>query len=97
MDTLREDLEYFLDEVIRPSLAEHYGSIEIVSIEDETLKVQLAGGCTGCPMQKTTLEYGIKNYILEEFAEHIKDVQLVELDPVSELTVLAQNMGLYDE
>ncbi len=45
------------------------GSIELVSVEDGTVKVRLSGACAGCPMSQFTLvnfvEATLKEKILE--------------------------------
>jgi Fe/S biogenesis protein NfuA len=48
-----------LDQHIRPSIAAHGGTAELVAVEDDTAYVRLGGGCVGCGMAAVTLSQGI--------------------------------------
>lgn len=69
-----------IDQYVRPKLKEHYGDIQLISVEDNVVSVKLLGACSGCPSAKFTLE----------------DVVLTELKAViPEITevVLVQEVG----
>lgn len=55
--------------LIKPLLEADGGSIELVSVEDDTVKVRLTGACGSCPMSQITLtqtvERAIKNSVPE--------------------------------
>jgi Fe-S cluster biogenesis protein NfuA/nitrite reductase/ring-hydroxylating ferredoxin subunit len=51
-----------LDEV-RPYLASHGGGVELVAIEDATVRLRLEGHCSGCPSSTATLELAVKDAI----------------------------------
>jgi Fe-S cluster biogenesis protein NfuA len=61
-------------EKIRPSLQADGGDVELVSVEDGTVKVRLQGACKGCPMSQMTLRNGIEKILKQE----IPEVQRVE-------------------
>lgn len=64
-----------LDDRIRPYLAGDGGWLEIVSLEDSTLRIRYEGACGSCPSSLTGTLMAIENMIREE------------IDP--EITVLA--------
>lgn len=45
---------------VRPYLASHGGSVEVVSIRDGVAHLRLQGSCKGCPASAATLELAIK-------------------------------------
>ncbi|AKG23770.1 NifU family protein [Calothrix sp. 336/3] len=66
---LEKRLATALDE-IRPSLINHHGDIELVSIKlPDTVEIRLVGACSHCPTSNLTLSQGveqaIKNYCPE--------------------------------
>lgn len=58
---------------IRPSLMRDGGNVELVEVNDGTVKVKLTGACGGCPMATMTLKMGIERILKEEIPE-IKQV-----------------------
>ena len=54
---------------IRPSLQADGGDVELVSVEDGTVKVRLQGACKGCPMSQMTLKNGIERVLKAEIPE----------------------------
>ncbi len=54
---------------IRPSLQADGGDVELVSVEDGTVKVRLQGACKGCPMSQMTLKNGIEKILKKELPE----------------------------
>ena len=61
---------------IRPSLQQDGGNVELVEIEDGTVKVKLVGACAGCPMSTMTLKNGIERILKQEIPE-VKEVVAV--------------------
>jgi Fe-S cluster biogenesis protein NfuA len=57
---------------IRPSLQADGGDVELVEVQDGTVKVKLTGACGGCPMAQMTLK-GIER-ILKERVPEVKEV-----------------------
>lgn len=55
-----------LDERIRPFLASDGGWLEVLSLEDNTLKIRYEGACGSCPSSLTGTLMAIENMIKEE-------------------------------
>ncbi len=62
-------------EHIRPYINADGGDLEFVSYIDNVVTVNLTGACVGCSMIDTTLNDGIKGWIMDEVPE-VKDVVL---------------------
>ena len=61
---------------IRPMLMRDGGDVELVEVNDGTVKVKLTGACAGCPMSTMTLKMGIEKILKQEIPE-IKEVVAV--------------------
>lgn len=61
---------------IRPQLMMDGGNVELVEVNDGTVKVRLTGACGGCPMASITLKMGIEKILKQELPE-IKEVVAV--------------------
>ncbi len=61
---------------IRPQLKADGGDVELVEVNDGTVKVRLTGACAGCPMSTMTLKMGIER-ILKEHVPEVKEVVAV--------------------
>ena len=72
---MRDKVEAVLDK-IRPRLMQDGGNVELVDVEDGTVKVKLTGACSGCPMSTLTLKMGIERILKQEIPE-IKEVVAV--------------------
>ena len=72
---MRDKVEEVLDK-IRPNLMQDGGNVELVDIEEGTVKVKLTGACAGCPMSTLTLKMGIEKILKQEIPE-IKEVVAV--------------------
>jgi Fe-S cluster biogenesis protein NfuA len=65
-------------EIIRPSLQDHGGDVELVGTDDDnTVKVRLQGACQGCPGAAMTMKMGIER-ILREKVPELKEVVTVD-------------------
>lgn len=62
---------------IKPQIQADGGDIELVAIENETVKVRLRGACVGCPMSALTLKQGVERLIKARVPE-IKSVIAVQ-------------------
>jgi len=58
---------------IRPLLMRDGGDVELIEVNDGTVKVKLTGACAGCPMSTMTLKMGIEKILKQEVPE-IKEV-----------------------
>jgi Fe-S cluster biogenesis protein NfuA len=74
---MREKVEAALAK-IRPALQADGGDVELLEVNDGTVKVKLTGHCAGCPMATLTLQMGIERIIREEVPE-VKEVIAVSV------------------
>jgi len=72
-----EEVEGVIEKEISPLLAMEGGSIELVSVEDGTVKVRLSGACAGCPMSQYTLVNFVEATLKEKTPE-VKEVVAVD-------------------
>ena len=70
-ETLKEKVQKAIAE-IRPNLQADGGDIELVDIEDRTVKVRLKGACAGCPMSAMTVQWGVENFLKKKIPEVAK-------------------------
>jgi len=73
---IRNNVEKALEE-IRPFLLSDGGNIKLLSIENNTVKVQLEGACSGCSVNQMTLKNGVEATI-KKYAPNIEEVINVE-------------------
>ena len=69
---MQEKVEEVLNK-IRPKLMMDGGNVELVEVNDGTVKVRLTGACGSCPMATMTLKMGIERILQQEIPE-IKEV-----------------------
>ncbi len=69
---MKEKVEAALAQ-IRPALQADGGDVELVDVNDGTVKLKLTGHCAGCPMASMTLQMGIERVIKEHVPE-VKEV-----------------------
>lgn len=62
---MREKVEAALA-IIRPQLRADGGDVELVDVNNGTVKVRLTGACGGCPMATMTLKRGVERIIKEQ-------------------------------
>ena len=72
---MQDKVEEVLDKV-RPVLVRDGGNVELVGVDDGTVKVKLVGACAGCPMSTLTLKNGIERILKQEIPE-VKEVVAV--------------------
>ena len=72
---MRDKVEEVLNK-IRPSLMRDGGNVELIDVNDGTVKVKLTGACAGCPMSTLTLKMGIEQVLKQELPE-VKEVVAV--------------------
>jgi NFU1 iron-sulfur cluster scaffold homolog, mitochondrial len=68
------EIEAILDERIRPYLASDGGWLEIVGLEENTLKIRYEGACGSCPSSLTGTLMAIENMIKDEIDPEIEVV-----------------------
>ena len=65
---MKEKVQKALDK-IKPMLQADGGDVELIDVQDKTVKVRLTGACSGCPMSQMTLKNGIEKFLKEEIPE----------------------------
>lgn len=66
------EIDALLDERIRPYLASDGGWLEILELENNTLKIRYQGACGSCPSSLTGTLMAIENMIKEEIDPEIE-------------------------
>jgi Fe-S cluster biogenesis protein NfuA len=80
-ESLKSRVEKALDS-IRPYLDADGGNVEVKEITDDmTVKLELVGACSSCPMSSMTFKAGLEEAILRSVPE-IKKVEALNLIPV---------------
>jgi len=64
MDNLIQSISAYIEQY-------HGGSAELVSFEDEIVKIKLGGACTGCPLSTSTLKGWVQGTIHQFFPDVI--------------------------
>jgi Fe-S cluster biogenesis protein NfuA len=75
-ETIEKKVQNALAE-IRPQIQADGGDIELIAIENDTVKVRLRGACAGCPMSALTLKQGVERLIKAKVPE-IQSVEAVQ-------------------
>jgi Fe-S cluster biogenesis protein NfuA len=68
------EINAILDERIRPFLASDGGWLEVLSLDDKTLKIRYQGACGSCPSSLTGTLMAIENMIKDEIDPEIEVV-----------------------
>jgi Fe-S cluster biogenesis protein NfuA len=66
-----EKVKEIIEKEIRPALAMDGGSVELLDVEDGTVKVRFSGSCAGCPMS----QYTVKNFVESTIKRQIPEVK----------------------
>jgi Fe-S cluster biogenesis protein NfuA len=72
---MQDKVKAVLDKV-RPALQRDGGDVQLVEVNDGTVKLKLTGACAGCPMSTMTLKNGIERILKQEVPE-VKQVVAV--------------------
>ena len=74
--TKEQQMRVLLDRISAYIEQYHGGSVEMVSLEEQVLKVRLLGACEGCPLSPVTLHGWVEGTVRQFFP----DIQVVEAD-----------------
>ena len=58
-----------IENQINPGVASHGGMVSLIDVKNNTVYVQLGGGCQGCGMAAVTLKDGVVRMIKEAVPE----------------------------
>lgn len=64
-----EQMEHLVQSISAYIEQYHGGSAELISFEDDVVKVKLGGACTGCPLSTATLKGWVQGTIHQFFPE----------------------------
>ena len=81
MDELRNEIEAVLDERVRPLLRTHGGDLEVLSVEDGTVRFRLLGHCAGCAAADITSEELIDAELTDALPQVRRAVLVNEVSP----------------
>lgn len=73
-DPVIGEINELLDERIRPYLASDGGWLEVLSLEENILKIRYQGACGSCPSSLTGTLMAIENMIHDEIDENLEVV-----------------------
>lgn len=65
MTKLEKEINQILDDV-RPGLQMDGGDVELKSVKNGVVKLEVKGACHGCPMAHLTFDEGIGNLIKQK-------------------------------
>ena len=69
--TIEKKVRKILEE-IRPKIQADGGDLELVAIENGTVKVRLKGACASCPMSALTLKQGVERFVKAAVPEIVR-------------------------
>ena len=64
-----EQMEHLIESISAYIEQYHGGSAELISFEENVVKVKLGGSCTGCPLSTATLNGWVQGTIHQFFPE----------------------------
>ena len=70
-ETIRERVAKALEE-LRPRLQADGGDMELLGVDNGTVKVRLKGACVGCQMSAMTLKMGVEQYLKKKIPEIVR-------------------------
>jgi Fe-S cluster biogenesis protein NfuA len=74
---LEDEVRAVLAERIIPAIQSDGGDLQLVSIDDGVVFVELQGACRSCPASTMTLKQGVERTLLEAFPNRIRAVEQV--------------------
>ena len=74
----KQDIQDFIDEDINPALSMHGGHLEIVSVSDCVVEIQLSGGCQGCSSASDTIKTAAGELMQNKFPDITQIVDITD-------------------
>lgn len=71
------EIELVLDKDVRPELRKHFGDLQVLSYENNIIKIKLIGQCSNCPSANNTVENLIEDALKKQIPE-IEQVVLIQ-------------------
>lgn len=69
---LKAKVQELIETAINPAVAGHGGYVELLDVRDNTVYLQMGGGCQGCGAADITLKAGIERMIKDEIPEIVE-------------------------
>lgn len=67
-----------LEHQINPGIAAHGGQITLVDVQDQTVFLEMSGGCQGCGMARVTLRQGVERMLRQALPEIVDIVDVTD-------------------
>ena len=68
-EVIRERVQAVLDTEINPAVGQHGGFVRLIDVRENTVFIQMGGGCQGCGMAHMTLRNGVETSIRRSVPE----------------------------
>lgn len=68
-EEIRERVQVVLDTEINPAVGQHGGFVRLIDVRENTVFIQMGGGCQGCGMAHMTLRNGVETSIRRSVPE----------------------------
>jgi len=68
-EEIRERVQSVLDAEINPQVGQHGGFVRLIDVHENTVFIQMGGGCQGCGMAHMTLRNGVEASIRRSVPE----------------------------
>ena len=78
-----KDIKSVLDKNVKDNVAMHGGMINFLSYDNGTVRLEMAGACSGCAMSKQTLHEGVER-MLKHYVPEVNKLIGVEDDLAAE-------------
>jgi Fe-S cluster biogenesis protein NfuA len=75
-DAIVAKIREFLDQKVRPALAQDGGDVAFQRFEDGVVYLMLKGACSGCPSASMTLKAGVES-LLRHYIPEVREVRQV--------------------
>ena len=66
---LADRVQKVIDQYVNPGVAQQGGHVTLVDVRDNTVYLQMGGGCQGCGMADVTLKQGVEIAIRSEIPQ----------------------------
>ncbi len=67
--SIKEQVQKILDQQINPMVDAHGGVIHLIDVVEDTVYIEMGGGCQGCGMSTVTLKKGVEHAIKDNIPE----------------------------
>lgn len=72
-DEIITQIKDILETRVAPAVSHHGGFVNFISYDDGTLKLEMAGACSGCAGSTTTIRFGIEN-MMKHYVPEVTEI-----------------------